>query len=191
MRSNVHFSRQHQPVLVLIALILTLTAGLAPIVAGAQYSYSNVLDSTGQYNIYQPANLTSEGPTINGPGGVAFSTSAYSGGANILIANPGAAPVSVISTTSGVLEGFAEENNVSINDSGTIAFHGNFTNGNSAIFTDGIGKSLYTVDTAGFPTGYGFFPSINNSGSVAYEKDTNNLPTFQFMFLGLGLLEPK
>lgn len=143
--------------------ILSITL-LIPLAAHAQYSFTNIADSTGAFFAFGSE------PSINNNGVVAFWASLRSGGEGVFRGSGGS--ITTIADTTSTFTSFG--GNTSINDSGTVAFYAALNSGASGIFR-GSGGAFTTIadNTSFFPLGSA--PSINSSGTVAFFA---NRPTF-------------
>jgi len=105
-------------------------------------------------------------PSINAAGVIAFSAVLAQRGSPSSVFTGNGGPLKAVASTS--VNGFQSFGNVAINNSGTVVFPGNLTDGSHGLFTVSGGATIDIVDTATHSEIDSFGdPVINNAGAIA------------------------
>jgi len=162
-------SRRGARRLTLVAVVCPVVAGLALPAMAANYTFTNIADSTGEWRQFDI-------PSINSGGTVAFSARIATPGPPDGMFTGTGGPLTTIADDSGPLGAIGHSGSLSsINPGGTVAFRavrdgdaGEWTGG---IFTGSGGPITTVAHVSGqFSSfrGLGFLPAINTGGTVAF-----------------------
>jgi hypothetical protein len=150
----------HAGLAVLLLTTLVVSAGSAVPANTGPYTFTNIADTTGPFNFFNPVAL------INARGTVAFSAGLDAGGLGIFIGSGGR--ITTIVDTGGPLNATFFP---AINAGGTVAFVAELDAGGKRIFVSRGGPLTTIADTGGPFSDFLIGPAINAGGTVAFTAE--------------------
>jgi hypothetical protein len=128
----------------------------------AAYTFTNIADTSGQFNLFQDNPIS-----INDNGIVAFRGILDDGNDGIYTGN--GSTLTTIADRSGQFSGF-EFGAPTINNSGLIVFKASLDNGSNGIYTsNGTTTTLIFQSTSSAPFFIGGYPDLNENGAISFQ----------------------